>query len=321
MVNFSAKILNNAVAGMRAQQAVIANTGNNIANVSTPGYARRTVELQTRASGSASAFIDVGNGVEVGAIRRLSDAFIEKALRETGSDKFSYSVQKEFLSRLEPLFSLTGERATIGSTLTAFFTSVEDLAANPASLELRANLIARGEDLTNSISQTFKQVAALQQEADSRIATDIGVVNSITSQIASLNSSIKQYEAAGNATDNDNRDHRDTLLQQLAEKISFNSVEQSDGAVSIFLANGFTLVNGQTSRALEVTSTPSFVAGTQPPSLSGGILSSIVYDYDAGAGSSHFDLTQVIKSGGGSVGGLLQPVSYTHLTLPTNREV
>ncbi|MDC0357660.1 hypothetical protein OAO01_02510 [Oligoflexia bacterium] len=47
-----------------------------------------------------------------------------------------------------------------------------------------------------------------------------------------------------------------------------------------------------------------------PPSLSGGVLSHIVYDYDPGPGSAHIDLTQILKAGSGSIGGLLSIRGY-----------
>jgi hypothetical protein len=43
-----------------------------------------------------------------------------------------------------------------------------------------------------------------------------------------------------------------------------------------------------------------------PPSLSGGVLNSIVYDYGTSAAPAHVDLTQVIGSRDGEIGGLLR---------------
>jgi flagellar hook-associated protein 1 FlgK len=80
MTNFGAKILNNSVSALAAQQAVIATTANNIANVNTPGYVRRQAQLETR-PGSISTGIDVGNGVQVGDVSRISDQFLESLVR------------------------------------------------------------------------------------------------------------------------------------------------------------------------------------------------------------------------------------------------
>src|SRR5690606_36601387 len=106
-------------------------------------------------------------------------------------------------------------------------------------------------------------------------------------------------ERTGNVAADD-RDRRDVLLQRLSEKLDFNMLELPDGTVTISLANGFVLVNGNENRELSVTNSPSFANGTLPPSLSGGVLNYIVYDYSGGNGTpAHVDLSNVIKTSGG----------------------
>ena len=77
MANFGAKILGNAVSAINAQQALIANAANNIANVNTEGYSKRSIELITRGGQSSDAGVAIGNGVELGAVTRANDAFLE----------------------------------------------------------------------------------------------------------------------------------------------------------------------------------------------------------------------------------------------------
>jgi len=307
MTNFSAKILGNAAGALRAQQAVIANLGNNIANVNTPGFSRRIANLETNFGRDGESGIQGGNGVRIGSVARQSVQFVERLLRESLGSRGSSSIQNEFLGRVENLFSLTGAQQTIGSTLSAFFTSLNDLSANPSSIELRNNTLQRAQDLVGSIGRTYSQLANLQTEADNRLATEIQTVNSITAQIADINARIKSVEQGGGGAEaSDERDQRDTLLGQLSEKISFNTLESPDGTIQISLSNGLSLVNGTTSRTLDFTESPSFAAGNLPPSLGGGILRHVVFDYDpSSAGQSHVDLTQILKNGSGSVAGLL----------------
>lgn len=310
MANYSAKILNNATGALAAQQAVIAAASNNIANANTPGYSRRVVELQTRASGGEGVGVNVGNGVEVGRLARLTDTFLEKLVRDTTADKNYYGVQNDLLQRVDALFSVTGDKPTIGSAMTAFFASVNDLAANPSSIPLRSTMIDRGNDLVSAIRTTFQTIADIQNEADGRIATEIQGVNSLTQQIGSLNDRIRANERTGN-TDADSRDQRDVLMQRLSEKIGYSTVELPDGTVTLSLSNGFVLVSGGDARQLQTTPNPSFSPGSLPPALNGGILSYIVYDYSGGAGApAHVDLSRVIGGGGGTLGGLMAVRGY-----------
>ncbi len=309
MPNFSAKITNNAIGSLIAQQAVIATTSNNIANVNTPGYARRTLDLETRVASARGNIISVGNGVQIGGINRVADSFVDRLWREATGDKAAYETEDDFLNRVQSLFSLYDTGSTIGSSFTEFFNAVNDLGANPASIELRTNVIERATDLVHSINVAYTTVASLQTEADQRIATEIETVNSLTSQIASLNRLVSARELTGGVAA-DERDQRDVLLRQLAEKISFDVNEQADGQINITLAKGFAIVSGDTARALEVSVAPSFNSGGLPPSLAGGILSYIVYDYDSGAGASHIDLTQSLQQGQGTIGALLKVRGY-----------
>ena len=118
--NFSAKILGNAISSLNAQQAVIANASNNIANVNTEGYSRRKVVLETRSDTSGTG-LSLGNGVQVADVQRVSDEFLENILRETIGEQSSAEMQNGFLERVEALFSLSGGAKTIGSTMTDFF--------------------------------------------------------------------------------------------------------------------------------------------------------------------------------------------------------
>jgi len=306
MANYGAKILNNAVGSLSAQQAIIAATSNNIANVNTSGYARRSLELQTRVSSGGSTALDIGNGVEVAQIRRVVDNFIEGLLRTAGGSAASAEIQNDFTKRVDSLFSLTADGGiTIGSRLSQFFSSLNDLAANPASIELRQNVLARANDLASSIQATYRELATLQDEADQRISDELNAVNGIAAQIAAVNQVIASREGGSGQVAADERDRRDVLLQQLSEKIGVQIVNLSDGTVNVTLKNGFALVSGSTARSLEFSRSPSFAGGSTPPSLSGGTLGYIVYDYSAGAGSAHVDLTQTVAAEGGLIGGLL----------------
>ena len=107
----------------------------------------------------------------------------------------------------------------------------------------------------------------------------------------------------------DERDQRTKLLDDLAQKVSFSTVEDSSGSVSVYLQKGFALVSGTTARTLDVTTSPSFSNGNVPPSLSGKALSYVVFDY-GGTGAAQVDLTKTLEAGGGTVGALLKLRGY-----------
>jgi flagellar hook-associated protein 1 FlgK len=314
MANYGVKILNNAISSLTAQQALISNSANNIANVNTPGFTRRQVELQTRTeAGSGTGGIQIGSGVEVSDVKRISDTFVEELLRTATGKMAQTKINDDYLNRVQQLFSLNGTGATIGSAVNDFFSSLNQLSLNPANVDLRQNVIQRGDDLVSSIRNVFTTVAQIQKDLNDRLPSEVETVNVYARQIAALNGMIGQTEASGQ-TAIEQRDQRELLLQRLAEKVQYKLVDNKNGMYSVFLENGFPLVNEATSRELSVTAAPTFGGSTLPPSLSGETLNYVVYDYGTSGAPSHVDLTQVIKAGSGSLGGILQMRGYAAVT-------
>ena len=160
MPNYSSKILGNSVSALVAQQALIANTSNNIANVNTPGYTRREISLLNRVdAASVHSSFTFGSGVEVGTIRRITGSFLESAVRDAASRQGMANIANDYLGRIENLFSLSGPQQTIGSTLNDFFSGVNAVAVNPYSVDDRIVLLQRGEDLVNAIKSTYNTIA------------------------------------------------------------------------------------------------------------------------------------------------------------------
>lgn len=317
MPNFSSKILGNSVSALVAQQALIANTSNNIANVNTPGFTRREIALLNRADAAATQTgLSFGSGVEVGVIRRITSTFLESAVRDAASRQGMANVTNDYLGRVESLFSLTGPQQTIGSTLNDFFSSLNSVAVNPYSLDDRIMLLQKADDLVNSIKTTYNTIAATQTELDYQVPQEIDQINEYTKQLAALNELIQKRQAS-NIPAPDEQDQREDLLSKLAEKITFSSLELENGMVNISLANGFPLVSGTTARALDFTRDPSFGGVTLPPSLEGRTLGYIVYNFGTETAPSHLDLTKTIRGGMGSLGGILQLRGYADVSNTT----
>lgn len=288
---------------LQVQATSLRVLGNNIANVNTPGYNRRNAEIVSVAT-SGAAENGFGQGSAISRTVRVVDSFYDRELLTRTNDRAKVETQDEFLGRAESLFPLDGSTGTIGSELTGFFSSLEDLTANPSNIALRQQVIDHGNSLVTSIRQTYGSLASLQREADTRIGYEVSEVNRIASEIAQANVKIAATETA-TQQDLTLRDQRDQLLRELAEKISFNTVEDSSGAVLVTLDNGFGLVTASTSRQLSFTPAPSFDA-SPPPALDGGTLGYIVYDNDPSATTQDTNIGALLAQGGGTIAGLLK---------------
>lgn len=290
-----------------AQTQAIRVIGSNIANANTAGYSRRTAELVTTQPTSSAGLGEAGTGVEVAEIQRVVDTYLTNQEMGQISETSKFDIRNEILKRAESPFSLDSTAGHIGTDLSNFFSSLQDLAANPSSVPLRTSVIQSGQTLAQSIKNGFDQVASLQRETDDRISTEIDDVNRLTSQIADLNSQIAGSEN-GNGEALTLRDQREELMRQLSKLVSFDTVKTDDGAVLITLKNGFGLVTGSTARKLECTKAPTLGNPNPvfPSGLDGDALNHIVFDFDATkAGVSDVDLTSIFAAGGGEIAGLL----------------
>ena len=90
------QILSTALDGLTASSYGLSATGDNVANVNTPGYARREVQLETRGQGLS--------GVNVVGLRRIADAVIERRQYSASSLSSAASERDGQLATLEALF-------------------------------------------------------------------------------------------------------------------------------------------------------------------------------------------------------------------------
>lgn len=305
MGNGISGLLNNSRSSLQAQQSAIRVIGENIANVNTEGYTRRIAGLETIALSGQGGEVSFGQGVQLGAITREVDRYIEAALNTRISAFKGAEIRENFLARAEAPFALDSVAGNIGQKLNDFFAALDDLAVNPADIALRQAVIDEGESLVTAIQVSFNTVADLQQQADRQIGILVTDVNRITGEIATLNQQINASEV-GDQQNLPLRDQRDKLVNELSELIGVSTLEDSDGNLQVTLANGLALVSGSTSRPLSFVTSPDFAPpGGFPSGLNGFAMGHLVYDFDPGSAGGQIDLTAIAAAGGGEIGGLL----------------
>ncbi len=107
-------------AGILASQTGLEVIGNNLANVSTPGYHRQTTSLTPVQTGNLSSGLLVGSGVTVESItRRISEA-LESRIRSGISDQAASEVQQDVLAQIEALENEFTD-IDLSTNLTEFF--------------------------------------------------------------------------------------------------------------------------------------------------------------------------------------------------------
>ncbi len=238
-------VLNEGKLGLLSQQLAIEVTGNNIANVQTPGYTRQTVNLENN-SPRQTGLGQVGTGVRVKGITRNFDRFLFSQTISEATPMGNFSVRQEGYTRIGLLFNETIGRS-INTEMNNLFTSFEDLAANPAGLPERTTIQGNARSLVTGFNTLGNAIFQEQQNIDLMVEDTVSEINSMLSSIAKLNRTIFQNENIGVAsTANDLRDERDRLVKGLAELIDVTVIDEQNNQIRLTLADGTPLVLGLT---------------------------------------------------------------------------
>ena len=178
-----------------ASQAAIQIAGHNMANASTPGYHRRSIQLLPAQGGVIGTRMYMGNGVSIGTINREIDLALQARYRASISREASLAVDQQFLVALETLQNELGE-GSLSSAIDSFFGSFSNSPTRPPT-RLRTIALQQGEVLAARISELAAGYDGLASEITSGIQNTVDAANELLQQIAVLNGQIGTYEGSG----------------------------------------------------------------------------------------------------------------------------
>jgi flagellar hook-associated protein 1 len=231
---------------MTANYAALQATGNNIANVNTPGYSRQTVDLET-ATGQFSGVGFFGKGVNVKTVSRQYDEFLVREAATSGAIAASDAARAEQLRQLEKVFP-TGE-AGLGYAASQMFNAFVDVANQPQDNSARQVVLSRAQELSARFRTAAGQLDTLQAGISQDLTVSVKNVNELTRQIAELNQSISNAKGLGHAP-NDLLDKRDLAINDLSKLLQVSTIAADDGSTSVFFAGGQPLVLSNTATTL-----------------------------------------------------------------------
>jgi flagellar hook-associated protein FlgK len=241
--------------GVSAYQRALATVSNNIANVGTDGYSRQDISLaanQPRLLGNGY----LGTGARFDSVQRQYDAFVESNLRNSNSDLQS---QKPLLSYVNRLIDVMGDES-IGLTtaMNLFFESSRDLASDPASMVSRSTFLRDADGLAARFQQLAGQFELLEKETEQSVETDVGQINALTSQLASMNKQLTKHSTVASQPP-ELLDQRDLLLRELSGLVSVKTKFEPNGSVLVSVGDtldqGILVQNG-IARAISVSPSP-----------------------------------------------------------------
>jgi flagellar hook-associated protein 1 FlgK len=228
-------MLSTSSRSLEAQRYGLDATGQNIANVNTPGYSRRVVDLA--AIPPTSQQLNAGGGVEVLDIRRLRDRFFDRRLFQENPRQHRESALADALSIVETGFG--DANTTLNPRLTAFFDAFSGLAQAPTSSAARADVLARGQALAGEIRATDGRLQAAQLDADGRVRAAVDEINALANRLASVNEEIDRGAPAGTLV---LRDQQTEIVRELSALVDIEAIEHPSGTVQVSFGRGQPLV-------------------------------------------------------------------------------
>lgn len=213
-----------ASSGIRAANAALNTTANNIANTHTDGYSRQQVAQEAAdALRLFTTYGCAGAGVDTVAIERVRDEFYDLRFRNNNSTLGEYDIKKYYTQSIEDYLDDDGDTG-FEAIFDEFMDALQDVKNNPSLRDYKAAFIASTQKLAEYFNTTAGNLQALQKDVNEEIKLRVERINSITSEIATMNKQINVVEMTGTRA-NQLRDKRDLLLDELSEIVDIKTEE------------------------------------------------------------------------------------------------
>ncbi len=220
-----------------AHQGAMGTSADNVANVDTPGYARKTVDLRP-APGLHTTLGGYGNGVDLLGVSGVRDQFVERQVRSAMGEAGRYQTGQQQLQMVEEILGELTESG-LSNALDQFWNAWHDLANDPGSMTSRNALRESARHLVNIFNNIDIRLNQQIDNINSEIIVKATEINSITRELASLNRDL----ALTNGDAPELIDRRSLLLDELADLADIDYRIEDNGVVSVFLDGASLVMN------------------------------------------------------------------------------
>lgn len=238
-------IMSIATGALGAEQGAMDATTNNVANVNTPGYSRVQPVLG-ESDPIAVGSVSYGTGVSLERLQSVRDPILQLRIQEETQQQGQLNAYVTAMQQAQVQFTTSG--SDIGTEISNFFSSLNQLSTDPTNLALRQGVLTAAGNMATAFNNTSDNLTQQRSSLDLQVSQDVSQVNVLTGQIANLNTQISQLQGV-NQDASALEDQRDVLIGQLSNLIDISSI-QSDNGLTLTTSNGTALVIGGQSFAL-----------------------------------------------------------------------
>lgn len=224
---------------LQTHQVAMNVTSHNIANANTVGYTRQVPHLVQETIPLRGLFIpphlkNVGLGVDVDAIQRMRDRFIDLQIRQESRTGAYWNTVDRGLEQIEVIFGEPNEESGLSQIFDRFWNTWQELAKSPESQASRVLVAETGNLLAQALNHTYAQLEVQRWELNEKVAIKVQEVNTYIQQIYDLNQQIVRVAPAGGNI-NDYKDQLDVLVDNLSKVLKVQIQENENGTYTIVL--------------------------------------------------------------------------------------
>ncbi len=272
--------ISSALNGIRTSQKAIDVVSENVPNVNTEGYVRKSYSQKT---------LVLNNGQMSGAIsntdlRQVDTKMVAQLRRETGILQAS-SVRVYYLDLIQAKMGQPSSEYSVSNRVAAMQTAFESLGVDADKLNAQSTAVTSVDTALSQMQELSSQIQALRLEIDQEISALCDEVTGILEQLDKLNDDIVRTNALEGQSADNYKDQRDLLITRLSEIMDIQSYERSTGETVILTAGGKPLLDKD---GVIVSHEPAASTGSLISYSSGGI---------TGIYAGSFDITKEITSG------------------------
>ena len=254
--------------GMMSSQMALNITGQNISNINTTGYTRRSLDQSTFVVNGSGLYRSVstvyaGAGVMMNGVSQLRDPYLDIRFRNEMSNVGSADALLAGMEQIEQVINDVGIEG-ITTQFQDLLDKFNKLNANNIGTAEFDNLIKNSAE---SLCQLLNQAASKLQDAkdnyEKKYKEEVGNIDTLVQNIRDINEQIRKADINGDSA-LELRDQRNMLLDELSqymkvditygkedlgagveiEKLTINVVDKSTGKP------GYTLIDGINSASI-----------------------------------------------------------------------
>lgn len=224
-------VASGGLANISRQMAVISN---NIANASTPDYAR---ELGTQTAVTAAG---QGMGVLSGNVVREIDLQLQAEVFHQNATVSALQNRQQALAPVDATQGTPGQGSDLGSVLGTLQNAFTSLQSDPSSSAAQSQAVSAANVLASKINTLSQAYTTARQNAQDGIGSGLTQLNSAVSTIANLTDKIvaARNEGVGTA---DLENQRDVAMHTMSGLVDVTFIAQSDGGMLASTSGGLAI--------------------------------------------------------------------------------